>query len=300
MQPQPAAVRLNSAGKEALFEYMTMHDSRIIGIVLVRNEDLFIELALNNILEFCDSIIVADNCSTDSTSTILQRLAAKHRKIDYHLIDEISISHELIKDYAGKKVWIFGVDGDEIYDPAGLTALREEMLAGKYEQSWMIFGNVLNCLELDRKKKVARGYLAPPCRSMTKLYNFNAIDSWETSSGERLHGGAVTFKDGYDGSMRLALHEMVPWEEATFRCLHMCFLQRSSLQKMSQGKFLPRPNPADIMSRTVVQRAAAMVKGWLGIPDRGKEEWKIEKFTRGDLAEKDVSSFFHLENGPNA
>ncbi len=277
-----------------------MNDSRIIGIVLVRNEDLYIEVVISNILEFCDSIIVADNCSTDSTSAILKRLAAKHKKIDYHLIDEISISHELIKDYAGKKAWIFGVDGDEIYDPAGLAVFRKEILAGKYEQSWMIFGNVLNCMEVDRKKRAARGYLAPPCRSMTKFYNFNAIDSWGTSSGERLHGGEVVFKDSFDESMRLALHEMVPWEEAKFRCLHMCFLQRSSMQKMKGGAFLPRPNPADIMSRTPVQRVAAMVKGWLGIPDRGKEEWKIEKFTRGDLVEKDVSSFFPFENGQNA
>ena len=154
------------------------------------------------------------------------------------------------------------------------------------------FGNVLNCVEFDRNNGRARGYLAPPCRSMTKLYNFNAIHSWGDSSGERLHGGEVVFKDGFGESKRLSLHEAISWEEATFRCLHMCFLQRSSQQKMRQGKFLPRPNPADIMSRTFIQRLGVRIDRLFGRPERGKDEWKIEKFTRGEIVEKDVSVFF--------
>lgn len=39
----------------------------IIGIVLVKNEDLFIDGVLTNILDFCDEIIVADNLSKDGT-----------------------------------------------------------------------------------------------------------------------------------------------------------------------------------------------------------------------------------------
>ena len=116
-----------------------MSDSRIIGIVLVKNEDLFIEPVLSNIVEFCDLIIVADNISTDATSEIVQGLAARHDKIEYHRIDDIAISHELIKSYAGRKTWIFGVDGDEIYDPAGLAAFRKVLLAGNYDHSWMVF-----------------------------------------------------------------------------------------------------------------------------------------------------------------
>lgn len=275
-----------------------MSESRIIGIVLVKNEDLFIELVLSNIVAFCDVIIVADNMSTDSTSDIVQGMTAAHDKIEYHLIDDISISHELIKNYAGTKTWIFGVDGDEIYDPAGLAAFRKVILAGTYDHSWMVFGNVLNCMEFDRNNRRARGYLAPPCRSMTKLYNFNAIHSWSTSSGERLHGGQVGFRDGFDESRRLSLQETVSWEEATFRCLHMCFLQRSSRQKMSQGQFLPRPNPADIMSRTLIQRLGVKIGRFFGRPERGKVEWKIDKFTRGDIVEKDISDFLPSQTGP--
>jgi len=265
---------------------------KIIGIVLIKNEDVFIERALINILEFCDRIIVADNCSTDRTSEILNRLASRNDKIDYHRIKSMSVSHDLIKDFAGKRSWIFAVDGDEIYDPAGLLEFRKELLSGIYDAWWVIFGNVLNCTELDVGRGVAGGYLAPPCRSMTKLYNFGLIESWSESSGERLHGGDAIFRSGFDKSLRLNLHEEYSWKDARFRCLHMCFLQRSSLQKAGRGGIVPRPNPADIMSRNFVQRFAVRIQRLFGIPERGKTEWKIEKFTRGEIVEKNVSVFF--------
>ncbi len=268
----------------------TSHE--IIGIVLVKNEDIFIERVLINILGFCDRIIVADNYSTDGTSEILRSLASRFKQIEYHLIKSLSISHDLIKDYAGKKAWIFAADGDEIYDPNGLLEFRKELLSGMYDKWWMIFGNVLNCIEVDNAVTVARGYLAPPCRSMTKLYNFSVIESWQESSGERLHGGEVRFKDGFDKSLRLSLHEQLSWDTALFRCLHLCFLQRSSLQRAVNGKIVPRPNPADIMSRNLIQRLKVQIDRLLGKPERGKTEWKIEKFTRGQIVEKKVSNFF--------
>ena len=41
---------------------------KIIGIVLVKNEELYIERVLNNIKDFCDEIIVADNLSSESNA----------------------------------------------------------------------------------------------------------------------------------------------------------------------------------------------------------------------------------------
>ena len=105
-------------------------------------------------------------------------------------------------------------------------------------------------------------------------------------------GGDVSFRKGYGNSIRLCLHETLSWEEAKFRCLHLCFLQRSSIQKKRRGQFLPRPNPADIMTRSLAQRILSSLRGLFGIPEQGKAEWKIEKFTRGELVEKDVSAFF--------
>ena len=269
-----------------------MAEPKIIGIVLVKNEDRFIEQVLLNILPFCDEIIVADNLSTDATPEKIRQLCNYHEKIAYHRIEKISASHDLIRHYAGENVWIFGVDGDEIYDPVGLASFREELLAGKYTDWWMIFGNVLHCSGLDREKMQAIGHLAPPCRSMTKLYNFAVIESWQSSSGERLHGGEIVFKKGFDAGLRCYLYEEVGWDESLFRCLHVCFLQRSSEQKAWKGKYLPRPNPADILSQTRLQWLWTAIRKGLGLPIQGKQEWKQDKFTRGSLETRDVSQFF--------
>lgn len=269
-----------------------MAANRIIGIVLVKNEDRFIDRVLLNILHFCDEIIVADNVSTDGTAEKIQRLCRQYGKITYHRITKISSSHDLIQKYAGKNVWIFGVDGDEIYDPIGLKSFRQELLAGKYDNWWIIFGNVLHCLEFDEAGKRAGGHLAPPCRSMTKLYNFGLIESWGSSSGERLHGGKIVFKKGYGKELRCLLYEDVAWERSLFRCLHMCFLQRSSMQRAWKGSFVPRPNPADILSQTYMQRAWSFMRKICGLPVPGKQEWKIDKFTRGPVETFDVSGFF--------
>ena len=51
-----------------------MSDCKIVGIVLVKNEDIYIERVLLNILEFCDEIIVADNISSDRTGSIIKDL----------------------------------------------------------------------------------------------------------------------------------------------------------------------------------------------------------------------------------
>jgi glycosyltransferase involved in cell wall biosynthesis len=269
-----------------------MRQTSIIGIVLVKNEDLFITRALTNILPFCDRIIVADNLSSDATPDKIKQVCDQHEKIEYHRINRISASHDLIKEYAGQDVWIFGVDGDEIYDPAGLASFRNELLAGRYADWWMIFGNVLHCNGLDREKNLASGYLSPPCRSMTKLYNFGAIESWQSSSGERLHGGEIIFKPGYNAGLRCYLHEETSWEDALFRCVHVCFLQRSSAQKAWKGQYLPRPNPADILSQTRLQWLWTLIRRGLGLPIQGRQEWKQDKFTRGELKELDVSRFF--------
>ena len=126
-----------------------MTEHTIVGIVLVKNEDLFIDRVLTNILGFCDEIIVADNLSTDQTLVKVQELQRKHAIIRYHSIKKPSLSHDLISGYAGTDTWVFAVDGDELYDPVGLQKLRTKILAGDYDSQWMIFGNALNCIDFN-------------------------------------------------------------------------------------------------------------------------------------------------------
>ena len=57
---------------------------RIVCIVLVKNEDRFIETVLRNIVDFCDEIIVAINYPTrDNTANIVNKLMAEERNKRY-------------------------------------------------------------------------------------------------------------------------------------------------------------------------------------------------------------------------
>jgi glycosyltransferase involved in cell wall biosynthesis len=206
--------------------------TRIVGIFLVRDEDLFVEQAVRNVSAFCDELLLVDNGSRDETPRILARLAeALPIPAAVHRVRHPSRSHELIAPLAGDDVWIFGVDGDELYDPSGLAALKPRLVGGEFDDAFQIRGNVLHCTELDVAGRRARGFLSPPSASMTKLYNFRIIESWSGHHAQRLHGGnGLRFKAPNEFSRRL-LNETYGWNDSPFRCLHVCFLRRSSRER---------------------------------------------------------------------
>lgn len=261
--------------------------TKIVGITLVKNEDLFVEQAVRNALAFCDRIVIADHQSTDRTLEIVTRLAEEFPdKIDLRRIRETPESHFLISNYAGSNTWIFGIDGDELYDPVGLTRMRAELLSGHYDDWWLVFGNVLNCVSIDPAKKTATGYLAPPCRSMTKLFNFRLIESWDGAVTHVCANGTIRFKSGYDATRRLNLHEQMAWDQSHYRCLHTCFMRRSSLDEKGATA---RPN----VSENVRGGALGQFRRFLARLAGGvqKSEWKLEKYARGELVTVDASNF---------
>jgi glycosyltransferase involved in cell wall biosynthesis len=273
-------VALDSDARETLIQ--------IIGIVLVRNEDLFIRRAIENILGFCDLIILADNASTDDTAGILQELEALHpKKLQYHRIDGPDQSHGLIEHYAGSNSWIFAVDGDEIYDPHRLASLRQRLRSGEFANTWMLMGNVLHCTFLDPATNQASGFLAPPSRSVTKLYNFSAIHSWKGPAVERLHGGTACFRDGYSAGTKRKLNEEFDWEESPFRCLHMCFLRRSTTEPENPGV---RENIMELRSRNLLGAFRRKLNRLLGQP--ADSPWKREYYCRGPRVTVETQPFF--------
>ena len=267
--------------------------AKIVGMTLVRNEDIFVERAVRNALDFCDRLIICDHQSIDRTFEIVSGLAAEFPdKIQLIRITDTRESHFLINVHANTRTWIFAVDGDEIYDPAGLVTLRAEVLSGKYDAWWEVFGNVLNCTAVDAEAATASGYLAPPCRSMTKLFNFNLIESWDGAVTHVLANGTIKFKPGYDASLRLDLHERLSWEESHFRCLHTCFVPRSSLDG---GAALARPNVSENRRGGVATLLRKAVNRLRGKPN--VSEWKLEKYARGPLVTIDAAAFFPREPG---
>jgi hypothetical protein len=263
----------------------------IVGIVLVRNEDVFLEQAIRNIAVFCDRIHAVDHVSTDGTWEVLRRLDRELDHLDVRRARHAGESHRIVEPYAGTATWVFGVDGDELYDAVRLVGFREELLAGAYGDVFKVASNVLNCVDLERERRTATGYLSPPSRSITKLYNFGAIESWHGDGAERLHGGTIVFRDGYDESAVDNIGERVPWEETPLRCLHACFLRRSSHELQHTGAPAGRPilEETGMQDRSVRGRLKRLLRGH-SPPEISA--WKNEKYMRGDLVTVDAAPFF--------
>lgn len=105
----------------------------ILGVCLVKNEQNFVAWSLMNALEFCDEILVLDNMSEDGTPDIVERIAKLHGKINVIQVSDCNDTHKFVEDYAGTPTWILKIDGDEVLDPVGLHALREEIKSGVYD-----------------------------------------------------------------------------------------------------------------------------------------------------------------------
>jgi hypothetical protein len=257
---------------------------QIVGIVLVRNEDLHVERAVRNVAGFCDKIFLCDHGSRDETPTILARLVSEFSHASLHLMNHPRESHDLLKPFCGTNTWIFGVDGDEIYDPQKLVIFRNRIRSGEFERVWRMKGNVLHCTALG--EGVAKGFTAPPSRSITKLYNFSAIRAWDGDTVERLHGGQIDFCEGWNDSMKRNLQDEEPWGKASLRCLHLCFLQRSSLDK-----------PGTCARANIMETYGS---GWRGTLNRlfgffdsdADSRWKKSHYCKGPEVTVDASPFF--------
>lgn len=272
-----------------------MTTRKIVGSVLVRNEDVFIERAIRNVATFCDRIHAVDHTSTDGTWDILRALAAELDHLDVHRSRNSIDAHRLLEPYAGSETWVIGVDGDELYDPDGLSRLRADLLEGAHADVFRLKGHVLNCDVLDEHEHRASGWLAPPSRPITKLFNFGAVESW-TDNPEPLQAGRAVFHDGYHWESRRDLAESTTWETDPLRCLHVCFLQRSSSdgteaaegrKSLAESREFDRGLVASI--RRLVRRPRPPVN-IAELEARGTN-WKREWYARGERVTVDAKPF---------
>jgi glycosyltransferase involved in cell wall biosynthesis len=259
---------------------------RIVGISLVRDEDRFVERAVRNVFGFCDELILVDHRSKDRTPEILERLAAESPiPAALHRVDDPAASHDLIKGLAGEDVWVFGVDGDELYDPRGLERLRERLLAGEAAEDWLLRANMLHCVELDEERGVATGYLSPPAPSVSKLFNFARIEAWAGDNPERLHDpSGLVFKPGA-GPRKRELNREYAWGDSPFRALHVCFLRRSSRQRFGGARI---NIPDRLAPRRAPVRAWRALREVLGRPPGGAYK---EHYRAGELVTLDARPF---------
>ncbi len=266
---------------------------QVVGVVLVHNEDRFVEQAIRNVAAFCDRIFAFDHVSTDRTHEILVRLAKELDHLTVCRTSDTRDSHRRLEPYVGTATWALGVDGDELYDPSGLARMRERLEGGMFEEAFHLKGHVLNCTSLDDELRRAGGYLAPPSRPVTKLFNLAAADSW-TGCPERLHAGAPLFRPGYDWSSLRYVSEGTNWDSDPLRMLHLCFLPRSS------------EDAAGTVRRNLSETGAYR-RGLRGLPRRlahyrridprvqeyraAGSSWKHEWYARGPLVFVDAGPF---------
>jgi len=260
---------------------------KIVGITLVRNEDLFVERAVRNARAFCDEMLLVDHGSSDGTGPILRRLTDE-LACSYHLIRNPRESHELLKPHVGSNTWIFGVDGDEIYDPEGLKKFRTKLIAGEFDAFWMVLGNVLHCDAIDRERGRASGFASPPSRSITKFFNFSAISRWDGDTPERLHGGQPEFRPGFEAGAKRNLQLEATWNDSDLRCLHTCFLPRSSTDNASKATV--RQNIMEMRNPGWLGAIKNLMRRWSGSPV-AESGWKREKYQRGERLEVSTEPF---------
>ena len=267
--------------------------TQIVGSVLVRNEDVFVEQAIRNVVAFCDRIHVVDHLSDDSTWEILQSLAGEFSHVDAQRSRNSAVAHRLLAPYAGTETWVFGVDGDELYDPQGLARLRADLLTGAHSDVFRLKAHVLNCDDLDTAADTASGWLAPPSRPVTKLFNFGAVESWPESP-DPLQSGDAVFRPGYHWEARRDLADGTTWETDPLRCLHVCFLRRSSRdaedgtrKNLDESRRFDR-GPLGSLKRLVrPPRPAAHIAEL----ERQGKDWKREWYARGERVTVDATPF---------
>jgi hypothetical protein len=268
---------------------------RIVGIVLVRNEDVFVEQAIRNVSEFCDAMYAVDHVSTDGTWQILQALARDLGNLDVRRSRNAAAAHRLVASFAGTPTWVLGVDGDELYDPLALARFRSDLLDGAHADVFRLKAHVLNCDELDRSACIASGWLAPPSRPITKLFNFAAVDSWPESP-DPLQNGPVVFRPDFHWESRRDLADETSWETDPLRCIHVCFLPRSSADaadgsegrtNLDESREFDR-GPVGTLKRLV--RRPKPAPQILELERRGKN-WKREWYSRGERVSVDASPF---------
>lgn len=268
---------------------------QVVGSVLVRNEDLFVEQAIRNVAEFCDVIHVVDHHSNDGTWEIVDSLARELDHVDARRSRNTAVAHGLLEQYAGTPTWVIGVDGDELFDPQGLRRLRQDLESGAHDDVFRLKAHVLNCDELDRTAGVAYGWLAPPSRPVTKVFNFGAVDSW-TGSPDPLQSGDVVFRPGYAWETRRDLAEQTDWSSDPLRLLHVCFLRRSTKEHDERG--LVRANldesraydrgPVGTLKRVLRPHRRA---AHLDELERRGVSWKHEWYARGQRVDVAASPF---------
>lgn len=259
----------------------------IVGVCLVKNEQHFVAWALMNALNFCDKILVWDNMSEDRTYEIVSAIADEHDHVEVVRVKDGNNTHRYIEEYAGKPVWIIRIDGDEVFNPTGLSNFKSRLYAGEFDHYWMIHASTLHVVGIQFDSAIAYGYTQPATEGCLSMYNFNAIKSWKAGRRERLLGlGKIVFQKGYSIDHTFPYWKYHNWSESEFKGLHLCFMPRSPLdpQSESEEELGSRFNIAEIRLARRIARAV----NW---KYSKRPDYKTRTYAKGEVTKLDISGF---------
>ncbi len=262
--------------------------SQIVGVMLVRNEEHFVAWSLMNVVGFLDHILVLDNCSTDRTHRIIEGIANQHKNVELTVVPNANDTQRFLKSWFGTETWVLGVDGDEIYDPVGLMRFRDQLLSGEFDEYWAVSSVYCHVTKLDFRQLNAFGYSSPIAKAGKKLYNFNAIDNWISKwrKRERLHGPGKVFRPGYSKDSVYEFSVNKKWNTADFRCLHLCFMPRTSSEigTHSDESSQVRKNPAETRLLRRMGRKFESIKP-------GRMDYRQKRYARGPIDSFGIHGF---------
>ena len=212
---------------------------KIIALMMTYNEEFHIEQSIKNIWDFCDEIIAIDTFSQDNTRDILRQFECnKFRVIEC----PIENTHDIVDQYSGSDVWLFGCNGDELYDKHGLMKLRHKFVADKYNEFFRVYGVYLHVIEHDPETNLCKGYFGPPSHNPFKLYNMTHVKSWPSDGKHSLFlSQDITFKPEWERVDILpnrspnSDHWQAArgWGGSLLRVLHMHFVRRTPADEES-------------------------------------------------------------------
>ncbi len=262
---------------------------QIVGISLVRNEERFVRQALLNVADFCDRIVVADHLSTDRTPAdsrgALEAARQPRGRADLAL-GRVACAHRGARGYGD--LGAFGRRRRALR-PRRTSSLprRPRTRRTRRRVPGPPGGPPLRLAG----RRGSRGVRLPlPAESAARRHlNFAAVDSWSGVRSERLHGGDIRFRSGYDLDSWRHLGAEHGWDGSPFRALHMCFLERSSADPREAAP--GRPNLAETRRSAAAPSARSNVPHDVcpaRAPARARAQWKAEKYRRGDRVTVDV------------
>lgn len=207
---------------------------RIIGMMMVKNEDIFIHGAIKSVIDFVDELHVIDTGSTDKTKDIVLDLQHRYgsERIWRHSEYRLDRTHELVEQYIGKDYWLFGCDGDEIYDAERLGWLRKQIMDGRFENAFQIRGRFIHVTELDTTARgfFVTGYKGPPSHAPSKLYNFAMVGAWPADWRHTLF---------HAKTLQVVPRAITELNTDCMVCYHMRFFRRSTIEKSHGARLTP-------------------------------------------------------------